>query len=333
MAEYVPPKINTQFIFYVALRSQADSTVFQVNPTIAAGDFKVSIDGGATANPGTLPAVTPAGGKAVKITLSASEMNGDNIFVYASDAAGAEWMDAAWNIQTGARQIVDLAFPTVSGRSIDTATTGEVGLDYGNVNLPAGPIPALGIIESGTMQAGSTATAWVLRAATSFADGLPVGATIIITGGTGAGQSRLITGWANATDTATVDTATTTPDNTSTYIVLGTAPASATALPQVDVAKWNSAAVAAPNVAGVPKVDLTHTLGTASAGAAGSVRADQVTGAVGSVTGAVGSVTGNVGGNVVGSVASVTANVNADVKKINGATVNGSGTAGDLWRG
>lgn len=65
-----------------------------------------------------------------------------------------------------------------------------------------------------------------------------------------------------------------------------------------------------------------------------------VTGSVGSVSGAVGSVTGNVGGNVVGSVGSVagnvagnvvgstgsvTAAVSADMKKINGVTINGDG--------
>ena len=74
----------------------------------------------------------------------------------------------------------------------------------------------------------------------------------------------------------------------------------------VDVTNWNGGTIPAVNVTGVPLVDLKYTLGTISPATAGSVRADQVTGAVGSVTGAVGSVTGNVGGNVVGSVGSVT---------------------------
>lgn len=46
--------------------------------------------------------------------------------------------------------------------------------------------------------------------------------------------------------------------------------------------------------------------------------------------GAVASVTGNVGGNVVGSVGSVSATVSADIKKVNGVTVNGNG-AGTPW--
>jgi hypothetical protein len=57
---------------------------------------------------------------------------------------------------------------------------------------------------------------------------------------------------------------------------------------------------------------------------------------IASVSGSVGSVAGNVGGNVVGSVGSVmaavtvTGTVNADIKKVNGVTVNGNG-AGTPW--
>jgi hypothetical protein len=93
---------GTSYIFYVGLVSQADTKLLKANPTIAAGDFKVSIDGGAFANLTTLPTVTPAAGTAVKITLSAAEMTGTNIFVTAIDAAGAEWCDDCYNIQTTA---------------------------------------------------------------------------------------------------------------------------------------------------------------------------------------------------------------------------------------
>src|SRR5437870_1738921 len=104
MATYVPPKKNTQLIFYASLASQANTKLMQVNPTIAAGDFKVSTDGGSLANLGTLPVVTPASSAMVKFTLSTSEMNGDNVTVVCSDAAGAEWCDLTLNIQTTARQ-------------------------------------------------------------------------------------------------------------------------------------------------------------------------------------------------------------------------------------
>lgn len=136
MASYVVPKKGVEFIFYVGLVSQADTKLFQVNPTIASGDFKVSIDGGALANPATLPAVTPGSSRLVKVVLSTSEMNGDNIMLVGSDAAGAEWCDIIVNIQTAARQIDDLAFPTTSGRSLDVTATGAAGVDWANVENP-----------------------------------------------------------------------------------------------------------------------------------------------------------------------------------------------------
>jgi hypothetical protein len=108
MTTYVPAKKNTEYIFYISLVSQSTGQ-FQANPTLAAGDFKVSKDGGALANLTTLPAVTPAASKAVKVTLSSTEMNADNVVVIGSDAAGAEWDDVFINIQTSVSQIDDLS--------------------------------------------------------------------------------------------------------------------------------------------------------------------------------------------------------------------------------
>jgi hypothetical protein len=53
-------------------------------------------------------------------------MNGDNVQVLFSDAAGAEWADALFNIQTTARQVDDLAFPLTSGRGELISTTGSI---------------------------------------------------------------------------------------------------------------------------------------------------------------------------------------------------------------
>ena len=64
---------------------------------------------------------------------------------------------------------------------------------------------------------------------------------------------------------------------------------------KANATQWLSGTIPAVNVTGVPLIDLKYTLGTISPATAGSVRADSVTGAVGSVTGAVGSVTGAVG--------------------------------------
>lgn len=149
--------------------------------------------------------------------------------------------------------------PTTTGRTLDVTATGEAGLDFANVNLPVGSIPIVNIIENGTMQAGSAAGTAVLRSATSFVDDLIIGATIIVTGGTGAGQSRIIYDWVSTTDTASISPNwTTTPDNTSTYLVIPTPPASTNSatLPAVNLTSWNGTAVATPDTAGYPKVTI-----------------------------------------------------------------------------
>lgn len=135
MTSYVFPKKGVQYITYISLEATAGGSLV-ATPTLAAGDFKVSIDGGALADLATLPTNTPAGSGMVKITLSTSEMNGDNITVKCVDAAGAEWLPVTINIQTSARQIDDLAYPTTSGRSIDVSAGGEVGIDWANIGSP-----------------------------------------------------------------------------------------------------------------------------------------------------------------------------------------------------
>lgn len=125
MSDYAIPKNGAAYIFYGSLVSQANTKLFQSAPTLAAGDFKVSIDGGAFANLATLPTNTP-GTFSVKFSLSGTEMTGDNILVVASDVAGAEWCDQNWNIQTSARGIADLAYPATTGRSMVVDAAGLV---------------------------------------------------------------------------------------------------------------------------------------------------------------------------------------------------------------
>ena len=119
MATYNPPKKNTAYITYVALRDQADTKLFKSTPTLATGDAKVSIDGAALANLATLPAVTPAASVMVKVSLSAAEMNGDNITLVFVDAAGSEWCDLVVNFQTVTNQFDDLSTFDVSSDTVD----------------------------------------------------------------------------------------------------------------------------------------------------------------------------------------------------------------------
>lgn len=125
MATFVPAKRGVAYRTWVSLVAQATRPQFQSSPTLAAGDVQVSKDGGALANLTTLPVVTPAASVLVQVDLSATEMTADLVMVVFRDAAGAQWDDLLLVIPTVARQIDDLAFPTVSGRSLDVSATGE----------------------------------------------------------------------------------------------------------------------------------------------------------------------------------------------------------------
>jgi len=96
------------YLMFVGLRSQADTRLFQVNPTLASGDAKVSKDGGALANLTTLPSVIGSSA-IVQIDLSSTEMNADNVTIVLSDAAGGQWCDLVINLQTAANQFDDVA--------------------------------------------------------------------------------------------------------------------------------------------------------------------------------------------------------------------------------
>lgn len=102
-APFNPPVKNEEFIFYLALEDRATPGSFRANPTIASGDFKIQKDGGALANLGTLPANEPSGSIWLKVTLSSTEMNADNVGFQAIDQTAAkEWADRAINIVTTA---------------------------------------------------------------------------------------------------------------------------------------------------------------------------------------------------------------------------------------
>lgn len=209
MTTYLPPKKNTALVFGVSLWSQATSGSFQANPTLAAGDVKISKDGGAFANLTNLPTVNPASGKRVEVSLTSTEMNADNVTVIFSDAAGAEWFDLAVHIQTSARQIDDLAFPTTSGRSLDVTATGAAGIDWGNVENPTTAVNLSGtnIDPDQVVASVSGAVASVTGAVgsvTGNVGGNVVGSVGSVTGLTASNLDATISSRASAANLATV---------------------------------------------------------------------------------------------------------------------------------
>lgn len=130
-------------------------------PTLASGDFKVSKDGGAFANLATLPSVQPSGGVRIKIALSASEMDADEVVVTAIDGAGDEWHDRMWVIHTVANGYDDLSV-LVAG-DVPTANQNADALlkrDMSGVTGEAArsPLNALRFLRNKWAVSGSTLT-------------------------------------------------------------------------------------------------------------------------------------------------------------------------------
>ena len=133
-----PPLRATAYEFYLSLVSQSNTKVFQNNPTLAAGDVKVSKDGGSLGNVATLPSAVGSG-KVVKVALSAGEMTADNVTVIFSDAAGSEWCDLVVNIQP-----VNVSIPAAV-KSMDANTVTASALAADAVTEIAAAVPTAGI--------------------------------------------------------------------------------------------------------------------------------------------------------------------------------------------
>jgi len=100
-APYNPPTKNEDFQIQISLEDYANPGNFKSTPTLAAGDFKVSKDGGALANLTTLPTNSPASSVLVTIALSSTEMNADVVTVVCIDqTAPKEWADFVFSIPT-----------------------------------------------------------------------------------------------------------------------------------------------------------------------------------------------------------------------------------------
>lgn len=129
-----PAKKNSAYVTYISLISRTTGQI-QTTPTLAAGDVKVKTDTGSLGNISTLPTEEPAASGIVKVVLSASEMNGDNVQVKFSDVAGAEWADAMLNIQTSVSTIDDLSAAltaiatAISGSFVAPTTEVEASLN------------------------------------------------------------------------------------------------------------------------------------------------------------------------------------------------------------
>lgn len=114
-------------------------------------------------------------------------------------------------------------YALTAGEHTNIATDTQTGLTAQGYTTTRAPyLDTLNrmVSQSGTAQAGAAGSI-TLAAGASATDSLYNGQTIVIYGGTGAGQARTIFGYVGATKVASVSPNwTTTPDATSTYLVL-----------------------------------------------------------------------------------------------------------------
>jgi hypothetical protein len=92
------PAKGVAYTFKITLRDKTTGEIL-ADPTLVAGDFKISKDDGGYANLTTLPSALPALGYSIKVSLSATEMNANDVHIVALDADAGQWVGDAWNIQ------------------------------------------------------------------------------------------------------------------------------------------------------------------------------------------------------------------------------------------
>src|SRR5216683_3832282 len=102
------PKKGVAYTLDRSVYSIATPGSLQVNPTIAAGDWQISKDGGSFAPLANLPTVVPAGSIQIQFVLNPTEMTGDRITLWGKDQAGNEWNEYFESFDTTAITIEDV---------------------------------------------------------------------------------------------------------------------------------------------------------------------------------------------------------------------------------
>ena len=160
-ASSLPPVKGSAYTFITALYSQADTKLFQTSVTLAAGDVTVFGDGSALGNIAVLPTEIGATGN-LMVTVSAANMNYNQVAVRFSDAAGAQWCDSLIVITTVAAvtvsaltqaDILSDATP-FAGANIDDAITSRSTFDNTTDNVIVGSLVAAAMIQFFTTNTG-----------------------------------------------------------------------------------------------------------------------------------------------------------------------------------
>lgn len=228
---------------------------FKSSPTLASGDVKVSKDGGAFANPTSLPTVTPASGTSVQITLTSTEMQAARVVVRFIDQSDPkEWEDQEVIIETFGNASATLAvdFSDAVRFGLTALPDADAESAGGLLTLGSGPgqisQTANGTIEVNNVLGGvgdlatapgipvTSAASGLLEASALIGaapDNALNGLTLKITSATPArnGQYAIITGYESSSGGMTVHCSAnddgswaTTPTSADTFSLLGVGP-------------------------------------------------------------------------------------------------------------
>jgi hypothetical protein len=260
------PEVNTTHLGALATSVANLNTVFNTdfasNYNTTADRWKVDV----THYSGTLMPASPAGVIPVDVThwlntsVPAAHTSGYPI-VTIKDGTGTGEINTSNGTIVDVINVSDVQtvqdvgtvdeVTSVSPNGIDASAIADGAIDRATFAADTG----LQSIRSGQAQSGSS-TNITLDASASAVTDFYKNSYVLITGGSGAGQYRLITGYNGTSKAATVAPAwiaTQEPTSSSTFAILPAGIA--------NVEAWFGAPVASPTQPGVPEVDVTHVLG------------------------------------------------------------------------
>lgn len=137
----------SQFLYAVLFDASGD---ILLSPTIAAGDFQVSVDGGAFANAATT--VMPAAGGGIRIEPTQAQTNGDHLLFRWIDQAGAQWVDGVLSVYT-VDDLVTAVWAASTRTLTQSAAQVAAGIDGADITITRGDTMSIAITGLGSVAA------------------------------------------------------------------------------------------------------------------------------------------------------------------------------------
>ncbi len=219
--------VQKAFVFLAASPAATSSDKFlSAASPWATTECRITKDGGTVAD--TTNAPTRIGTSAFfTITLTATEMQAENVWVHISDASNAA-RDVALHVRTSQELGKSIISAVQYGSNNSAVSYTGVGTGYG-LTMAGGTTATADfhgrndsdVMRTSTATAGGASTI-TLDSGASVTDDYYNGAVIMITSGTGSGQARVITDYAGSTLVATVNRAwSTNPASGSKFVIVG----------------------------------------------------------------------------------------------------------------